>query len=96
MVEVETVEQERSPSPDDDAWTPYLELLSAISTEDISRQHAIAKSLGKPLDVLADEINTLAADLLEDILIEECNGGYTVIEDYRDVLGELLRAHGKD
>lgn len=94
-VEVETIE-EVAPPTDADAWSPYLDLIAAIAAEDASTQGAIARNTGKPLDVLADEINTLAADLLEDILIEERDGAYTVIEDYRDVLGDLLRAHGKD
>lgn len=95
-VEIEPVADNLSPTPDTDAWTPYLDLLFAIAAEDSSEQRTLAKTLGKPLEVLADKINSLAADLLEDILIEESEDGYTVIEDYRDVLGELLRAHGKD
>lgn len=95
-VEIEAVEEAISPAPDTDTWSPYLDLLAMIAAENLSAQSAIAKTLGKPLEVLADEINSLAADLLEDILIEERDGGYTVIEDYRDVLGNLLRAHGKD
>ena len=42
-------------------------------------------------EVLIDEINTLAADLFGDILLEESDAGFAVIEDYREMLEALLR-----
>ena len=71
------------------AWTPYLVFLRAIRKEDAAEQRAAARAAGIPLEVLADEVNTLAADLLGDILIEESDDGYAVIEDYRGTLEAL-------
>ena len=44
-----------------------------------------------PLEVLADEINALAADLLGDILLEESDYGFAVIEDYESLLLQLTQ-----
>ena len=53
---------------------------------------AAAKALGKMPDALADEINALTADgEIGDIVLEDDGmGGYTVIEDYREQVIELL------
>ena len=38
-------------------------------------------------DALVDEINEIAADIIGDIIIEEDDdGGYRVIEEYREVI----------
>ena len=37
-------------------------------------------------DALVDEINEIAADLFGDIIIEEVEDGYVVIEEYRDLV----------
>lgn len=87
---------EEKVSSEEDVWESYRPLLCAIGEADIAAQKALARTAEKPLDVLADEINALAADLLGDVLIEECDGGYAVIEDYRDVLSDLIREHGKE
>ena len=54
---------------------------------------AAARKLGKMPDALADEINALTADgEIGDIILEEDGmGGYTVIEDYRKQVADLLR-----
>ncbi|CDC63622.1 unknown [Clostridium sp. CAG:448] len=43
-------------------------------------------------DALVDDLNSIALDLPEigDIIIEECNNGYAVVPDYRDLLTEIL------
>ena len=51
---------------------------------DISAQAAIAARSGSLPDIIADRINTLAADLMGDILLEDVGGGYAVIEDYEE------------
>ncbi len=74
---------------DEGAWKPYRALLCAIRAEDVAGQRAAARAAGVPLEVLADEVNALAADLLGDILLEENGDGYAVIEDYREMLEAL-------
>ncbi len=51
---------------------------------DVSAQSAIAAKSGSLPDIIADRINTLAADLMGDILLEDIGGGYAVIEDYEE------------
>ena len=53
---------------------------------------AAARGLSKMPDALADEINALTADgEIGDIILEEDGmGGYTVIEDYRKQVADLL------
>ncbi len=52
---------------------------------DVAAQRQFAKARGEMVDSLADRINELAAEMLGDVLLEECDGGYAVIEDYRSM-----------
>ncbi len=75
----------------DSPWRPYAAFLNAVLEEDVTAQGERAGEMGLLPDALADVINELAADLLGDILIEESdNGGYRVIEDYREQMNGLL------
>ncbi len=71
------------------AWTRYLPFLRAAMAGDSTEQRRIAASMGVACEVLADDINGLAAELLGDILLEETDGGFSVIEDYRETVAEL-------
>ena len=51
-------------------------------------QREFALSRGMMPDAIVDRINTVAGDMLGDILLEEGDDGYTVIEDYREILIE--------
>ncbi len=53
--------------------------------EKFKSQRDLASRLSLMTDALADEINDLAADILGDIILEENDGGYTLIEDYREL-----------
>ncbi|MBE6690419.1 MAG: hypothetical protein E7590_03955 [Ruminococcaceae bacterium] len=64
---------------------PFLPLALA---KDRAGQRAFALSRGMLPDAIADRINTAALELLGDILLEEENGCYTVIEDYLEYLSE--------
>ena len=77
-------------SESDDDFRPFLPFLRAARDGDFSAQSAIAKERGEMLDAIADAINEIAVDRMGDILLEETDGGYLVIEDYEDVLEELL------
>ncbi len=61
---------------------------------DISAQAAIAAKSGSLPDIIADRINTLAADLMGDILLEDVGGGYAVIEDYEEETRGALNHDG--
>lgn len=83
------LQTETETGEDDSPWTPYLDLLRAVRNDDGAGQRSAAREMEKPLDVLADEINALAADLLGDILLEENGDVFAVIEDYREMLEAL-------
>ncbi len=72
------------------ATRSYLAFLLAVRDGDAAGQKNAARSANLPLEVLADEVNGLAAEHTGDILLEENDGIYCVIEDYREILAELL------
>lgn len=55
---------------------------------DAAGQRELARARGEMMDSIADRINEIAAETIGDILLEECDGAYTVIEDYRSMLAE--------
>lgn len=69
---------ERSDSP----LAKYRELLSLILSGDARGQRDYARERGQMLEYLADEINTIGAEIYGDVLIEEIDGAYAPIEDY--------------
>ena len=72
---------------------PYAPFIKAALAGDSAALRTAAKSLGKMPDALADEINTLTTDgEIGDMILEDDGmGGYTVIEDYREQVEDLLR-----
>ena len=73
-----------------DAMQPYLDFLYAVWNEDGAGQRSAARAMGLPAEVVADRINELAADAMGDVLLEEADFGFSVIEDYRSTLSELI------
>ncbi|MBR6781726.1 MAG: TerB N-terminal domain-containing protein [Clostridia bacterium] len=71
---------------------PYAPFIKAALEGDAAALRAAARGLGKMPDALADEINAITADgEIGDIILEEDGmGGYTVIEDYRRQVADLL------
>ena len=76
----------------DSPLAPYASFIKAALDCDSAAIRAAAKALGKMPDALADEINALTADgEIGDIILEDDGmGGYTVIEDYRDAVLEMI------
>ena len=83
-------EQENAPT-NASAFAAYLAFLQAVQRGDGAGQRTAAKEAGALPEVLADEVNGIAADLFGDILLEECDGAFAVIEDYREILEEILK-----
>ncbi|MBO5512340.1 MAG: TerB N-terminal domain-containing protein [Clostridia bacterium] len=79
-------------SGEDPLLAPYAPFIKAALDGDSAALRAAAKALGKMPDALADEINALTADgEIGDIILEDDGmGGYTVIEEYREQVIELL------
>ena len=71
---------------------PYAPFIKAALDGDMAALRAAARGLSKMPDALADEINALTADgEIGDIILEEDGmGGYTVIEEYRKQVADLL------
>lgn len=55
---------------------------------DREAQREFAKERGCMLDAIADRINTVATEKLGDVILEEVDGAYRIIEDYRLLLRE--------
>ena len=55
---------------------------------DRAAQRAFALEMGSMPDAIADKINTVAGDMIGDIILEDLGGTYAVIEDYRELLQE--------
>lgn len=62
------------------------EFVRLAARGDAAAQRAYARLHGKMLDAIVDEINTVAGDILGDIILEEADGAFAVIEDYLDQL----------
>ncbi len=75
----------------DDPLAPYRRFLRAALDGEWEAQVHFAQQAGKPIEVVADDINALAADLFGDILLEETENGFAVIEDYRELIEEKER-----
>ncbi len=58
-----------------------------------SKQSAFSRALSMTADEIADEINEVSLELLGDILLEEQDGVYYVIEDYADDLTKGIRSN---
>ena len=74
------------------ALTPFVPFIKAALDGDSTALRAAAKAIGKMPDALADEINAITADgEIGDIILEDDGmGGYTIIEDYREQVEDLL------
>ena len=70
------------------------EFILAALEGDISKQASIAAREASLPDIMADKINTLAADLFGDIILEDLGGSYGVLEDYEEELRGALE-YGK-
>lgn len=65
----------------------YEFVLLALSNN-FSGQARFASSRGVMLDAIADKINDIAAEVFGDIILEDCDGGYTIIEDYKGLFDD--------
>lgn len=82
-----------APSAHAAAGTPLASALGPLAaffalSGDAAAQRAFARACGMMVDAIADKINTVAGDILGDIVLEEQNGAYVIIEDYLEFLIE--------
>ena len=64
----------------------YSDAVKELSNGRSSALRVIAQSEGLLVEALVDKINEIAVEIIGDILIEDNGDGYTVIEDYADML----------
>ncbi len=64
----------------------YGAFAKALKSGDMATCRNIARSLGKLEDAIVDAINELAVDEIGDILIEEGDDGYEILECYSDMI----------
>ncbi|MGM9642738.1 MAG: TerB N-terminal domain-containing protein [Eubacteriales bacterium] len=102
---IEAFEEEPSPAPivepipqpqnEDGGFFATLSsneiaFLKAALDGNFEEQSRIAESADSLPDVIADRINTLAADFRGDILLEDVGTGYAVLEDYAEETASAL------
>ena len=78
-----------SPGGLPEALGELLEFVSLCASGDIAGQREFARRRGELPELVADTVNALAADIIGDIILEECDGGYALIEDYRELFPSL-------
>ena len=66
------------------ALSDYLSELRALKSGNSAPLRSLCMRLGKPVEAVVDEINEIAVDIIGDILVEETENGYGIIEDYAD------------
>ena len=89
---------EPTPPPAPSMDTPLAEALGELSEfvrlclqEDTAGQLAFARRIGQLPDAVADRINEITCDtVIFDMVLEEMDGGFGVVEDYRATLTEQL------
>lgn len=69
-----------------EALGPLFEFAALCAALDIAGQRDFARRRGEPPELIADTVNAIAADAVGDIILEEREGGYALIEDYRELL----------
>ncbi|MBQ7379784.1 MAG: TerB N-terminal domain-containing protein [Clostridia bacterium] len=72
-----------------DALADYMPFIAAVAAENASAQRNVARTMGKMVDAVADEINEIAADVFGDVILEQGDDGYIIIEDYREQMSFL-------
>ncbi len=91
------ISQEESPAPAHaqdvsstaEALGVLCEFLQLVARgEGGSAQRRLADEIGMLLDAVADKINTVTGDILGDIVLEQGDDGYILVEDYREWLQE--------
>ena len=66
------------------------EFIRLALKEDFEREKELCQKLSKPIDIIAELINSSAADICGDIILEANETGYTVIEDYKEEIANWI------
>ena len=64
----------------------YLPFVEAMLCGNTSECESIASRMGKLIDSIVDAINEIAVEVIGDMLIEDVDGAFSIIEDYREMI----------
>lgn len=64
----------------------YADAVTSLLNGECGALLMLSKSLGRPAEAVVDAINEIAVDTIGDILIEEIDGQYSIIEDYLELI----------
>ena len=64
----------------------YKDAVVSLASKDSSALLALSRTLGRPTEAIVDTINEIAVCAFGDILIEEADGHYSIIEDYLELI----------
>lgn len=73
------------------AFSDHAELLKAIDRNDTQTLREIARKRGVLPDALVEEVNLIANEILGDILIDEIDGKFVILSDYREEIAAFLQ-----
>ena len=68
----------------------YASILKGLLWDDDCALKELSRSLSRPPEAVVDEINEMFVELMGDIIIEEQDGSYRIIEDYMDYVKEII------
>jgi hypothetical protein len=64
----------------------YLPFVEAMLCGNTSECESIASRMDKLIDSIVDAINEIAVEVIGDMLIEDVDGAFSIIEDYREMI----------
>ncbi|MBO7310228.1 MAG: TerB N-terminal domain-containing protein [Clostridia bacterium] len=68
----------------------YASILKGLLLVDECALKQLSRSISRPPEAVVDEINEIFVELMGDIAIEEQDGSYRIIEDYKDYVKEII------
>ena len=77
---------EDTPTDTKSAFGEYLPILIRVLSGQETAVAEAARDRGTLIETLVDRINEIAFDAIGDTVLEESDGGYRVVEEYRDLL----------
>ncbi len=64
----------------------YADAVVSLANGESRVLFELSQTLCRPVEAIVDAINEIAVDCIGDILIEETDGGYSIIDDYRELI----------
>ena len=68
------------------ALEEYMDFIKSIKSHNTAKYTDFAVNRGKLIDGIIDEINEIAVEIIGDVLIEETDGGFDIIDCYAEMI----------